>query len=125
MSAITQLLVQQYLITLRDRMKPITTHQHFRCLKTFFSWCVDGGLLQQHPMRGVTMNVPRTLPTVPEDDHVRRLLNVCPDTFEGRRNRGLVALLADSGLRISEGLRLRIEDVSFAGRTLAVRGGKG
>ncbi len=34
--------------------------------------------------------------------------------------------LADSpGLRISEGLRLRIEDIHFATRTLAVRGGKG
>ena len=36
-----------------------------------------------------------------------------------------VALLADSGLRISEALRLRIEDINFSTRTLEVRGGKG
>lgn len=53
-------------------------------------------------MRGLAMNVPKTLPIVPDDDAVRRLLAVCPDTFEGRRNRALVALLADSALRISE-----------------------
>jgi site-specific recombinase XerD len=56
---------------------------------------------------------------------VQRLLAACPETFEGRRNKALVALLADGGLRISEAFRLRIEDVNFATRTLSVRGGKG
>ncbi len=52
------------------------------------------------------MRIPRTLARVPEDDDVRRLLRRCPQTFEGRRNRALMAFLADSGLRISEALRL-------------------
>ena len=71
------------------------------------------------------MKAPKTLPAVPEDDAVRRLLAACADTFEGCRNRTLVALLADSGLRISEARRLRIEDVNFAARTIHVWGGKG
>jgi site-specific recombinase XerD len=71
------------------------------------------------------MRLPKTLPRVPEDEDVRRLLLACPDTVEGRRNKALVALLADSGLRITEALRLRVEDVNFAARTLNVRGGKG
>ncbi len=33
------------------------------------------------------------MPTVSQDDTVRRLLAACPDKFEGRRNRALVALL--------------------------------
>ncbi len=48
----------------------------------------------------------------------------CPETFEGRRNRSLIALLADAALRVGEALRLRIEDVNFAARTLSVRWGK-
>ena len=36
-----------------------------------------------------------------------------------------MSLLADGGLRISEALRLRIEDVNFSTRTIQVRGGKG
>src|SRR6202022_315127 len=77
------------------------------------------------PHASITMRIPRILPRVPEDQSVRQLLQTCSQTFEGRRNRALVALLADSGLRISEALRLRIEDVSFSTRTLDVRGGKG
>jgi len=121
LTACTSLDVQRYLSGLSARLKPISTHQHFRTLKTFFTWCVEVGLLQAHPMRGLRMQLPKPLPAVPEDDHVRRLLQACPDTFEGRRNRALIALLADSALRISEALRLRIEDVNFASRTVMVR----
>jgi site-specific recombinase XerD len=121
----TPLAVQHYLVTLREGLKPVSVHQHFRTLKTFFTWCVESALLFEHPMRGLTMKNPKTLPRVPEDEEVRGLLLSCPDTAEGRRNKALVALLADSGLRISEALRLRIEDVNFAARTLNVRAGKG
>jgi len=94
-------------------------------MKTFFRWCVEADLLAQNPAHGIRIRMPRTLPRVPEDDDVRRLLQACRQNFEGRRNRALIALLADSGLRISEALRLRIENVDFATRTLDVRGGKG
>jgi integrase/recombinase XerC len=112
LGACSALTVQRYLRDLRGKLAPVSVHQHFRALKTFFTWCVDSGLQVEHPMRGMVMRVPRTLPRVPDDDDVRRLLLACPETFEGRRNRALIALLADSGLRISEALRLRIEDVN-------------
>ncbi len=117
--------VEHYLAALHEHMKPISVHQAYRVLRTFFGWCVMIGLLVEHPMGGVTMRVPQDLPRVPEDDEVHTLLHACADTFEGRRNRALIGLLADSGLRISEALRLRIEDVNFTTGTLSVRGGKG
>jgi site-specific recombinase XerD len=125
LAACAPLLVQRYLTALRERMRAVTVHQHFRGLRTFFTWCVAAGLLADHPMRGLAMRAPKTLPRVPEDADVRRLLAACSETFEGRRNRALVALLADSGLRISEALRLRVEDLTLTGGTLIVRGGKG
>jgi site-specific recombinase XerD len=106
-------------------MRPVSVHRHYRALRTFFAWAADGGMVSSSPLQGYQMRRPRTLPHVPEDDQVRRLLLACPETFEGRRNRALVALLADSGLRISEALRLRVEDVRFAARTVTVRQGKG
>jgi integrase/recombinase XerC len=118
------LAIQRYLTSLHDRMKPVSVHQHFRTLKTFFAWASEVELLATNPMRGFAMRIPKTLPRVPEGGDVQKLLRACPDTFEGRRNRALIALLADSGLRVSEALHLRIEDVNFATRTLSVRGGK-
>ncbi len=121
----TPLVVQTALSKLAATMKPVTQHKHFRTLKVFFSWCLRTGLLQAQPMAAITMKAPRVLPRVPDDDTIRKLLAACPDTFEGRRNRALVALLADSGLRISEALRLRLEDINFSTRTITVRQGKG
>lgn len=125
LAACSPLAVQAYLSGLRERMRVVTVHQHFRSLRTFFTWCTSAGLLVDHPMRGLTMRAPKTLPRVPGDGEVRGLLAACPETYEGRRNRALVALLADSGLRISEALRLLLDDLNLAAGTLMVRGGKG
>ncbi len=125
LASCTPLAVQKYLACLQQTMRAVSVHQHFRTLRTFFSWCVEAGVLREHPMRGLAMRVPKTLPRVPEGEEVRRLLAACPDTFTGRRARALIGLLADSGLRISEALALRIEDVNFATRTLRIRSGKG
>jgi site-specific recombinase XerD len=73
-------------------------------------------------MAGLKMKQPKTLPLVPDDDAIEKLLKACPDTWEGRRNRALVAVLADSGLRISEALRVRVEEINFVDRTIRVRG---
>lgn len=106
-------------------MKPSTAHGHYRCLRTFFGWCAETGLIGDSPLRGFRMQAPKTLPRVPEDEEVRRLLAACRDTFQGQRNRALVGLLADSALRISETLSLRVEDVDFGARRLRIRAGKG
>ncbi len=124
-ASVTRTDVELYLAGLGRCMKPVSVHQHYRTLRSFFSWCVQTDLLADTPMRGLRMKVPKTLPRVPDDEAVRRLLGVCPDTFEGHRNKALVALLADSGLRIGEALRLRIADVDLAAGSLVVRGGKG
>jgi len=125
MADVTPLVIQHHLTRLHDTMKSVSVHQHLRVLKTFYRWAVETGALRHDPMRGISMKVPRTLPRVPTDEAVRKLLAACGESFEGRRNKALVALLADSGLRISEALRLRIEDVRYGERTLVVRGGKG
>ncbi len=117
--------IEGYLADLLTRMKPVSAHQHYRVLRTFLLWCVSTGLCVDTPMRGITMRTPKTLPRVPSDDEVRALLRACGEGWEGCRNKVLVALLADGGLRVSEALRLRLEDMDFTTRTLTVRGGKG
>jgi len=49
-------------------------------------------------------------PRVPDDD--REPAGACPETWEERRNRTMIALLADSGLRKEELGRLRWRDLA-------------
>jgi integron integrase len=63
---------------------------------------------------------PRRLPTVLNRDEVRRVLGLLRDT-----PRLVATLLYGSGLRLTEGLRLRVKDLDFAASQITVRGGKG
>lgn len=72
LAACGPLAIQRYLTGLRERMQPITVHQHYRCLRTFFGWCAMAGLAPDDRICGLTMKLPRTLPRVPEGDEVRR-----------------------------------------------------
>jgi len=101
-------------------------HTYVSVVHRFSRWCVEADLLPQDPLAGFTVRVPKALPRVPTTDEVRALIRACgTETLEAQRNRALVLLLADSGLRLSEAIRRRGEDLRFAERTVAVRGGKG
>jgi site-specific recombinase XerD len=52
------------------------------------------------------------------------VLAACPDTLEGIRNRALLLVLTDSGLRAGELLHLLVEDWRSVDRGLFVRAGK-
>ena len=63
---------------------------------------------------------PRRLPVVFTRDEVRRILTEMKGT-----PRLVIALLYGSGMRVLEGLRIRIKDIDFVARTITVRDGKG
>ncbi len=121
---LTPLTVRTFFAGLQHR-SPSHQHQAYRTLKTFFRWGLEVGLFHEDPLRGFTMRVPKTLPSVPTEDDLRAVLVACLGSLEGIRNRALILVLADAGLRASEALRLLIEDWRLADRGLFVRSGKG
>jgi site-specific recombinase XerC len=122
---LTPEVIEHYLADLRARVRPVSAHQAYRTLRTFARWCARTGRLPADPMAGFVMRAPKTLPRVPSDEDVGRLLAACPATWEGRRNRAMIALLADSGLRKEELRRLRWGDLDRGARLVHVRAGKG
>lgn len=120
----TPLEVQRFFVTLQG-VSPSRQHQAYRTLKTFLRWSVETGVLTENPLRGFSMRKPKTLPDVPTEDELRAVITACSDTLEGTRNRALLLVLADAGLRAGELLHLLVEDWRPADRGLFVRGGKG
>ncbi len=117
--------IEGILANRRTQVKPISVHRTYRTLRTFCRWCARTGRLAADPMDGIRARLPKTLPRVPTEEEVRALLRVCSDTPEGRRNRLLIALAADSGLRKEELRCLRIADVDTDTRQIRVIAGKG
>ncbi len=126
LAELTTQTLERVLAARRAQVMPISVHRTYRTLRTFCRWCVRTGRIGSDPMAGLTMRVPRTLPRVPTDDDVRALMDACdPTTPEGRRNRAMIALLAEAALRKEELRQLRIGDVDFATRMIHVHAGKG
>lgn len=62
----------------------------------------------------------RRLPVVLTQDEVRRLLQAMPDSSQR-----MASLMYGTGMRVSECVRLRVQDVDFGYRQITVRSGKG
>lgn len=105
--------------SLADRRSPASIGNAIAGLKVFTRWLVAEDHLRTDPL--ARLRKPRTVapPIRPMDeDHVRALLGTMP-----RSMRALVIVLLDTGLRISEALDLRIDDVGPG--FIRVRHGKG
>jgi site-specific recombinase XerD len=124
--AVDPLVIRSFFAGLQAQgLRATSQHKAFGVLKTFFRWCIEVRALTRDPLRGFTVRLPKTLPRVPTEEDVRAVLQQCSDTLVGRRNRALILVLADSGLRASEVLHLLVEDWNPQERGLFVRSGKG
>jgi site-specific recombinase XerD len=109
--------------------KPNTLKAYHRVLDAFFHWLVEEERLAETPMKRVPkpkLPQEQVKPLTPEE--LVRLLSQ-PDhaTFTGVRDVALIAFLADTGLRISEAIGIRLGDIEAKARSITVmgKGGKG
>jgi site-specific recombinase XerD len=98
-------------------------------IRQFFAWCEEEGEVPEgkSPMRHVrSPRVPQNPPDILRDDEVRALLKACDGrTFEDRRDAAIIALMYDTGVRLSECANITLADVDIADRREVVVLGKG
>lgn len=94
-----------------------TIAAHDRHLRSFFAWCVDNGYLEINPMQGMKQpRVPRLSPKAVTPRQFASLLQAArgyPDPIQAVRNTALIAVLGDSGARISELLSLTTDSLDL------------
>jgi len=103
-------------------------HAHYRVLKSFLYWYEDENDLTNwiNPIRKVKVKRARQEPLEPADlEAIKAMLATCGDNFTGIRDRLILLILLDTGLRASELLALNFEDVNPVTGTLQVMHGKG
>jgi site-specific recombinase XerD len=106
-----------------ERCKPSTVWTSWRHLKGFFKWLYTEGDISIDPMIGVTKPIvpPSEIPVLTKDQVRALLATCCGKDADSRRDHALLAIMLDTGLRLSEIARLSIDDVSEDG-TLRVFG---
>ncbi|HEX76891.1 MAG TPA: tyrosine-type recombinase/integrase [Dehalococcoidia bacterium] len=104
-----------------------TPRQNAMVTKAFSKWLVAEGELQADPFTSVKLPKPsRRIPEPFSDEEVRLLLKATRQTRNPQRNKVILLVLLDSGLRISELVNLDLERIRFEdGRAMAKVKGKG
>lgn len=120
---LTPALLRAYLVHLQERnLASNTQHTHARALRAFCNFCKREGWAGVSPFDTVKMPKPdRVQKTAFTENEVRALLRAC-DTA---RERALVLVLLDTGLRATELCTLNMGDVDLDALTVTVRLGKG
>ncbi|MFN0147806.1 MAG: tyrosine-type recombinase/integrase [Dehalococcoidia bacterium] len=105
-------------------LAPATASQRFRAVQQFFKWMQLTDERTDNPMAKIKPPVvpEKLVPVVAEDD-LRKLLNACGGhDFAGRRDKAIIGLFIDTGMRLGEMAGIRVADVDLAEREVVVTG---
>jgi site-specific recombinase XerD len=112
---------------LQSGAQPMTARARYQALKRFSIWLASEGErdtdaligLQQPKLDAKVIN-PLSV------DELRALLKACRGVeFRDRRDEAIIRLMAETGIRASECVGLRVEDVDIGRSTAIIRRGKG
>lgn len=117
--------LRAYLSQMKARgLSSETVHRTYGGLRCFFKFLLRERVIAQNPMELVERpKRERHLIQPLNHEQVRALLEQAdPKSFLGLRNKVLMLLMLDSGLRLTEALRLRLASVDLKGGTVVVMG---
>jgi site-specific recombinase XerD len=115
----TSAVIQRYLNTIPANANGLATrHASYRTIKTFYRWLkTEYGL--NNPIEGIQAPIlgKPMMPTL-DDIQVKQLI----DSVDCIRDKAIIALFVESGLRLSELANIKPDDVNWAGRCIKVLG---
>ena len=110
----------------RKAISPATLHRYYKTLSVFFRWLEDEGLTSASPLQNMRKpKLPQNVVQSLTGEDLKRMLALCDKGFLGARNRAILMLFLDTGLRVSELASLDLSDVCSERGTILVRSGKG
>ncbi|GAA3923988.1 tyrosine-type recombinase/integrase [Hymenobacter algoricola] len=119
-------LIRSWVVTLMQQsLDPRTVNRKIACLRSYYKFLLRTNVIGKNPMLRITSpKVTKKLPDFVPEDSLNGLLNSFdfPDTLPGRRDQLILELLYGTGIRLSELIGIRHDDLSLSGRTVRVTG---
>ena len=119
-------IVREWIVfLLENKLSPTSVNRKLSSLKSFFKFLVKQGLVSTNPLR--LLNGPKTkkpLPYFVRESEMESLLDGdgFEADFEGERNRLILELLYDTGIRRSELIQIKNSDIDYEVLLLKVTG---
>ena len=110
---------------MRDGKSPRTIHRKVSALRTFSKYARRNGRMKSNPLDSVVLpKLQKRLPEVVPEHAMRELFDesVFCDDWKGRRDRSMLALLYETGIRLSELINLKLSDLDDGRKNIKVYG---
>ena len=125
---ITPVMILSYSKAIKERGACNNTLRHYlTILRSFFAWCINHKFYTEQPV--LEEDIPkqeRIEYDLLTEEQIEQVLNSAPPKYShaqtALRNRALITLLIQSGLRVSELINLRVGDLDFEGQTIKTIG---
>jgi len=105
---------------------PHTVHVYYRSLKTFCLWLIEDHYIDpdNNPMLNVKPpKLPRKIIKPFEKEDIINMLKYCSNpTLKENRNKAIVLLLWDTGMRVGELAGIKLSDIDFSNATIRIFG---
>jgi len=123
-AAATPAAIRSWIAHLHGRgLAPRSIERALAAVRTYFRFLATDGVISASPADSVShVRAPRRNPEVVDRYAIEELLESCPDTPAGRRDRAILELLYGAGLRVGELVAIDLADVQLAQRMVRVRG---
>jgi len=104
-----------------------TVNDYFRALRTFFKWLEKEAFVLDNPFKRLKApKVDKKIIQALTTSEIEQLFKTCSGTtMLEHRNRAILSIFLDTGLRVSEMTALIIKDVNMEDGSILVRRGKG
>jgi len=113
----------------RPKATYCTVHHYYCVLKAFFNWCVREELITQSPLHKIKLKNPKLNVIRPyTEQEILKLLSVCDSDFRnnakflGSRNKAIILMMLDTGLRVSELADIRLDEIDTEKGWIKVKG---
>jgi integrase/recombinase XerC len=118
--------VRAWIVTMLDSgMTAASLHRKISCLRVFYRYLRKEGKIKNDPLEKLVLpKRKKRLPVFVSEESLSNLLDSYEfgDDFSGIRNRTIIEMLYNTGMRRSELIGLKNSDVDIAGETVRVLG---
>jgi len=116
--------IRGFIVHMQQSNSPKSVNGYFKVVQSFFGWLVYEGRLESNTTQRVKApKVPHKIVKIFRPDHIRDILLLCGDgTKTGVRNKAMVLVLLDTGLRLSELVRIQVDDIDIKRGIITVMG---
>ena len=118
--------VRSFIASLIDKKKStVSVNRKISCLKSFFKYALKNNLISNNPMQKIQgPKTPKCLPVFIDENQIEKIFNQLKfdSGFEGIRNKLLIDVLYQTGLRRAELINLKETDLDLISLQLKVLG---